>query len=112
MGNQSQHRFFSEPITPVTGTADSSAMAEGEPGLPREFIWQDHRLHIARVLRAWRETGRCRHGSSESYVRKHWFEVETTAGQKAQIYFERKPRDRRKTKRWWLYTMEGDPTFN
>ena len=52
--------------------------------------------------------GACKHGSGESYVRKHWFEVETTTGRKAVLYFERQPRGRNKTARWWLYSIDKE----
>lgn len=98
--------FISEAIKPVTATTDTHAMAAGAPGLPRTFIWRGQALHVADEIRNWRESGPCKHGSSESYVRKHWFEVKTTTGQIAMIYFERQARSRNKTQRWWLYTIE------
>ncbi|MEW6674294.1 MAG: DUF6504 family protein [Thermodesulfobacteriota bacterium] len=98
--------FVSEPIQPDTKAADTAAMAAGEPGLPRKFIWRGETLGIAAVLRTWRETGPCRHGSGEMYVRKHWFEVATTLNQTAKIYFERQLRGRRPASRWWLFSIE------
>ena len=106
MKTEMEQKFVSEPIKPVVATADPDAMAGGGPGLPREFTWRGKILGIAGVLRTWRETGPCKHGSSESYVRKHWFEVETTSNQRAKIYFERQPRGRKHTKRWWLFSIE------
>ena len=75
MTTAAELEFVSEAIKPVVETADTNAMAAGGPGLPQEFVWRDQPLRIAAVLRTWRETGPCKHGSSESYVRKHWFEV-------------------------------------
>ena len=98
-------RFISEIIRPVAATCDTSRMAVGEPGLPREFVWRDRTIEIAAVLRTWRETGKCRHGSPELYVRKHWFEVVTTANSKLKIYFDRQPRKGHKQDRWWLFTI-------
>ena len=106
MKTEMEQKFVSEPIKPVVATADPDAMAGGGPGLPREFTWRGKILGIAGVLRTWRETGPCKHGSSESYVRKHWFEVETTTGRRAKIYFERQPRDGKRTNRWWLFSIE------
>lgn len=102
-----QEKFISESIQPITATCDTAAMAFGEPGLPREFIWRDQTLGIAAVLKTWRETGKCRHGSPEMYARKHWFEVTTTCGRTAKIYFERQPRRGQKGSRWWLFSMSG-----
>jgi len=98
--------FVSEPIKPVVATADVNAMAAGNPGLPREFVWRGEKLEIAAVLRTWRETGLCRHSRSESYVRKHWFEVETLSNRRARIYFERQARGGNRKQRWWLFSIE------
>lgn len=99
--------FVSETIKPVVITTDTGMMASGGPGLPRAFIWRGKILGIATLLGSWHETGPCRNGSNESYVRKHWFEVETTSGQGAKIYFDRQPRDRKLTRRWWLFSIES-----
>ena len=67
-------QFVSAAIQPVAGTFDAARMSAGEPGLPRQFRWKSQTIQIARVLKTWRETGPCHHGSGERYVRKHWFE--------------------------------------
>ena len=103
-----EQKFISESIKPVIATVDAKSMATGGPGLPHEFTWRGKTLKIATVLRTWHETGPCRNGSPESYVRKHWFEVETTSNHKAKIYFERQSRGRKLTKRWWLFSMEDN----
>ena len=107
MNTEKEQSFVSEPIKPVVATADPNAMAVGGPGLPHEFVWRGETLGIAAVIRTWRETGPCKHGSSEAYVRKHWFEVLTTSNKTAKIYFERQPRGRKQTKRWWLFSIAG-----
>jgi hypothetical protein len=98
-------RFVSEVIKPAGAAWDTSRMAVGEPGLPREFVWRGRTLKIAAVLRTWRETGKCRHGSPELYVRKHWFEVAATGNGTMKIYFDRQPRGGRKNDRWWLFSI-------
>jgi hypothetical protein len=98
-------RFISEVIRPVGTTFDTSRMAVGEPGLPREFMWRERTIKIAAFLRTWRETGKCRHGSPELYVRKHWFEVATTSNTLMKIYFDRQPRKKQLSDRWWLFTI-------
>jgi hypothetical protein len=100
----SEH-FIGASIQPVEGTIDSAHMSSGEPGLPREFRWNDECLRIDRVLRTWRETGDCHHGSGERYVRKHWFEVVTDSGHRMKIYFQRQGRPGQKKDRWRLYTV-------
>ena len=100
-------RFISEPIQPLTETADTSRMAIGEPGLPRKFVWRGRTISVTAVLRSWRETGRCRHGSPEMYVRKHWYEVATGSDGIMKLYFERQARRGQKGARWWLFSILG-----
>lgn len=97
-------KFVSAPLRPVTATMDTSAMSIGGPGLPKEFVWRGQIIAVVSLLRSWRETGACRHGSGESYVRKHWFEVVTSSHGKLKIYFERQTR-RSGQATWWLYSM-------
>lgn len=99
-------RFIGEDIKPVVATMDTSRMAVGEPGVPREFIWRGQTVEVLAVLRTWHETGPCSHGSPEKYVRKHWFEVSTVSFGTMKIYFERQPRSRQKGSRWRLFTIE------
>jgi hypothetical protein len=98
-------QFISEAITPVVTTCDTSRMAAGEPGLPRQFLWRGETIEITDVLRSWRETGKCRHGSPELYVRKHWYEVATSSKGTMKIYFQRQPRRGQKSSRWWLFSI-------
>ena len=81
-------------------------MGIGEPGLPRQFRWGRKTIGIVKVLRTWRETGPCRHGSGERYARKHWFEVVTDTGDTMRIYFERQARSGQIKNRWRLFTVE------
>ncbi len=102
-------RFVSEAISPVEGTGDPARMAIGEPGLPSEFVWRGRTVSVKSVLRSWRETGRCRHGSPEMYVRKHWYEVTTASDGTMTLYFDRHPRRKgRKAPRWWLFSIRED----
>jgi len=98
--------FVSEVIMPVAGTANTAGMSRGGPGLPERFIWREAEYAVAEVLDTWKETGDCKSGSDERYVRKHWFRVRTTDGREMKIYFERQARSRRERKlRWWLYAV-------
>ena len=101
-------RFVSEAIKPLTETADTSRMAIGEPGLPRQLVWRDRTITVKAVLRSWRETGKCHHGSPEMYVRKHWYEVATVSDGVMKIYFDRQGKGRKKAPRWWLFSIR-DP---
>ena len=98
-------RFISEAIKPLTETADTSRMAIGEPGLPHKFVWRGRTVTVTAVLSTWRETGKCRHGSPEMYVRKHWYEVLTASDGTMKLYFERHSRGGRKGVRWWLFSI-------
>lgn len=104
-------RFVSEAVTPVLATCDTSRMAVGEPCLPREFVWRGQTVEVAAVLRSWRETGRCHHGSPELYARKHWYEVATVAHGTMKIYFDRQPRRGHKEGRWWLFSILSESGF-
>jgi hypothetical protein len=103
-----EERFVSETIKPVAGTFDTTSMAKGEPGLPGRVVWRDKEYEVAEVLKKWQELGPCKSGSSEMYLRKHWFEIRCTDGTEMTIYFERQPRSKRQNKkRWWLHTVKG-----
>ena len=100
--------FVSEEIHPAPGTADARSMAAGEPGLPRRFTWRGTEYEVAQLLAKWKDTGPCKSGSDERYVRKHWFRLRTATGEEMKIYFERQPRSGRDRKaRWWLYTIKA-----
>ena len=100
--------FISEPIKPIAGTFDCAAMTRGEPGLPNGFIWNDKEYKVADVLEVWKETGPCRTGASEMYLRKHWFKFRTVDNMEMTVYFERQARSKSRNKtRWWLYTVTG-----
>lgn len=98
-------RFISEAIQPAGEILDVSRMANGEPGLPSRFLWGDRKIDVMAVLRTWRQTGRCDHGSPEMYVRKHWYEVVTSGNMIMKIYFDRQPRQGLKGPRWWLFSL-------
>ncbi len=98
--------FIGEAIQPVADTFDATRMATGAPGLPRQFRWRSEIVRVTGVLKTWRETGPCHHGSGEQYVRKHWFAVSTDSGLTMNIYFERQSRSAKKNSRWWLFSTE------
>ena len=104
---EGREQFVSEAIEPVASTFDTARMALGEPGLPGAFVWRGRTLEIAIVLRSWHDTGPCRHGSPELYVRKHWFEVVTHDGTTLKLYFDRQPRGGGRRDRWWLFSVRG-----
>ncbi len=100
--------FVSESIMPVAGAFDAAPMTRGEPGLPARFVWREQEYTVADVVEAWKESGPCRSGGSEMYLRKHWFKIRTDKGLEMTVYFERQPRTKRQSKkRWWLYTVNN-----
>lgn len=109
MATEKTEQFVSEEIKAVTSTANTSAMGHGEPGLPSEFLWKKKTLHVNSVLRNWREKSPCTHSTKESYLRKHWYEVELENGARAKLYFERNPRAKARNPRWWLFSIESPP---
>ena len=103
-----QDEFVSELIMPVGGSFDVGGMARGEPSLPGRFMWRDKEYAVTEVLEKWKESGPCKSGSSEMYLRKHWFRILTEDGLEMTIYFERQPRAKRENKkRWWLYSIKN-----
>ena len=99
--------FIGEPISPVAGQFATVAMSRGEPALPGRFSWRGREHSVAEVLKVWKETGPCRSGGGEQYLRKHWYRIRTAEGIVMTIYFERQPRSGGSSKtRWWLYAIE------
>jgi len=100
-------KFISRPISPIAGTFDTAAMTRGEPGLPAGFIWNDKQYLVAELLETWKETGPCKSGAPEIYLRKHWFRFRTLDDLEMTVYFERQARSKSRNKtRWWLYTIK------
>lgn len=103
-------QFISEPIEPVDSSFDTAGMARGEPGLPRRFVWRGKEYTVKNILSQWKESGPCKHGSGERYLRKHWFKILTEDETEMTLYFERQGRQKGSSpKRWWLYTTKRGP---
>jgi hypothetical protein len=99
-------RFIGEAIRPVGSAMDTSRIARGEPALPMRFAWRGREYRVEAVLERCKETGPCRSGADERYVRKHWFRIRTSDGIEMRIYFERQARSGRgRGARWWLYAL-------
>jgi len=105
MNKTTRQAFVSQQLIPVLDGAPAAPGAFGAPLLPSAFRWGTASLEVDAVLRSWRETGACTHGSSEAYVRKHWYEVRTRDGRTARLYFERQARGRNRRARWWLFSI-------
>lgn len=93
-------RFVSAPLTPkeegFVTVADGSA-----PPIPSGFAWKEGEFHITAVLRAWRSSKSDR---GDTYLKRHWFELQTAEGSRIQVYYDREAR--KGAAHWWLYTIE------
>lgn len=97
------NEFVSEPLTPVPGTADASAMSRGEPGVPSRFRWRGETHEVANHLSSWKTSTRDR---GDLYLRRHWHEIITTKGLRLTIYCERQARTASRAKqRWFVYSI-------
>ena len=97
-------QFISEPIEPLE--LANTSMAAGEPALPQRFRWRKVEYTIAEVMSKEREFQPEGHtAGNEKYLRKHWFVILTTSGERIRIYCERQARGRNKAQRWWLYSI-------
>ena len=98
-------RFVSEAITPDAGTFTPEAMAGGEPSLPTRWRWRGRDFEVAEELERWKDLTPTSF-EAERYLRRHWFRVRTVCGATAVLYFQRRSRDVRGGKRWFLYTLD------
>jgi phosphoribosylglycinamide formyltransferase-1 len=98
--------FVGEAIRPEDTSFAVLSMASGGPGLPSSFSWRGKKYSVGEVVGRWKQTGDCRHGSGERYVRQHWFRIRTTDGLEMCIYFERQRRSSGGS-RWRLYSVRG-----
>ncbi|MCP4453918.1 MAG: hypothetical protein GY809_20850 [Planctomycetes bacterium] len=100
-------KFISESITPLFKEEPAQATyVPGEPVLPQGFMWRDKEYWVESVEKAWKESGPCRSGASEIYLRKHCYRLKMTDKTEMEVYFERQARSTKQRKtRWWLYTL-------
>jgi phosphoribosylglycinamide formyltransferase-1 len=97
-------RLVSEPVTPVTGSFNATAMASGSPGVPMVFAWRGKEYRVKSVLAEKKTLRGCRNGSGEKYIDKHVFTVETETGEVMSLY---RARTGSKGDGWILYTVTG-----
>ena len=94
-----------EPIRPVPGSFDVRAMARGEPGLPRRFVWRGEEIRVERIERRGKETEGDR---GDVYVRRHVWVVRTEDGRRMELYADRD--GRRGRPRWWIRRVLREPS--
>jgi hypothetical protein len=95
--------FVGQPIAPA-GDGFITPASGSEPPVPRTFRWNDRTFDVSAVLRSWRSTKTDR---GDAYLKRHWFELETTSGERLEVYFDRE--SRRGAPRWWLYSLTMAP---
>ena len=101
-----REHLISECLVPVLTEVDAHRIVIGAPVLPTRFLWRGTEYRVTEVLEQWKETGPCRHGSGERYVRKHWYRLRMATGEEMKIYFDRHARStQQRTQRWWLFTV-------
>ncbi|HZZ64278.1 MAG TPA: DUF6504 family protein [Candidatus Baltobacteraceae bacterium] len=106
MGKQ----FVSEPLVAVyedtsggdTGYGAASDYGIHEPQLPRAFRWRNELIEVRSVRERRRSTKVDR---GDTYLKRHWFEFETTYGRIATVYYDRSAK--RSTPHWWLYSLSS-----
>lgn len=99
-------RFVGEPIDPEAGSFDAAAMSRGEPGPMRRFAWRGETIEVKATIACWKSYSPCRTShSTERYLRRHWYHVETADGRRMTLYVDRQSRERNAKRRWWLYEV-------
>lgn len=93
-------RFISAPITPC-GEGFLTAADGSAPPIPKAFSWKEREFHVTRVLRSWRSTKTDR---GDTYLKRHWFELQTDAGAQIEVYYDREVR--KGAAHWFLYTVD------
>jgi len=98
-------KLISEAILPIPGTADVTAMARGEPGLPAGFVWRGNTYRIKACERTWK-LHRPESSGKELYLRRHYYSVRMDGGAHWTVYCLRQPPTAGSVGgRWYLYTI-------
>lgn len=90
--------LISEPIEPDPDSFTVDAGA-GAPLLPRRFTWRECTFEIVVVERTWKTTDAAHRPVGNTYLRRHWVDVETRGGERMRIYGERGGHPR-----WFLHS--------
>lgn len=94
--------FVSKPILPEGVSVDEDALGRLEPSLPVAFHFGEERIGVKALRKTWRSTKTDR---GDVYLKRHWFEFETSDGKVAVVYFDRGAK--RGAPRWFLYTLSS-----
>ena len=98
-------RFIGEPVDVPAAAFDASVMEGGLPGVPSVFVWRGREYRVSAVLSSRRTLRRCRNGSTERYVGRHEFRLQTECGMELTMYLLRSVSKRDK---WTLFSMKND----
>ncbi len=93
-------KFVSRPLV-AAGEGFVTPADGSRPPIPRAFRWEGRTLVVTAVLRAWRSTKADR---GDTYLKRHWFELETECGLKIEVYYDRETPPG--SSPWWLYTVQ------
>ena len=93
-------KFVSHPLV-AAGEELVTAANGSEPPVPRAFLWDERRFVVSSILRTWRSS---KNDRGDTYLKRHWFELETVDGARLEVYYDRDAR--RGRSRWWLYTID------
>jgi Family of unknown function (DUF6504) len=93
-------KFVGRPLA-VAGDGFITPANGSRPPVPRAFVWEERTLVVTALLRSWRSTKSDR---GDTYLKRHWFELETACGLKIEVYYDREAR--RGASPWWLYTVQ------
>lgn len=106
---QARADLISEPLTPHTGTFDTSSMGRGVPGLPAGFDWRGESFQIVETIATWKHSSaEGARAGGETYLRRHYFRLRMSDASVWTVYFVRQPpRSGNAKNRWFLYTMEA-----
>lgn len=91
-------RFVSARLTP-SGEGFIIAAGGNVPPIPSAFSWKHGEFNVTAVLRSWRSAKSDR---GDTYLKRHWFELQTAEGPTIEVYYDREAR----RNPWWLYTIE------
>ena len=107
-----EQEFISEPIKPEAGTFSTGPMATGLASLPEAFVWRNRRYRIVECIEHGKQSSP--DSTGEVYLRRQVFVVLLDSGQRATLYVLRQaPRGAAPgaaRRRWFLYSIEPEPT--
>ncbi len=81
--------LISEPLAFEFADLTREGAAPGEPSWPLRFRWRGDAFEVERVERMWKTTDAGIYTSGDTYVRRHYLDVETVCGARMRLYTDR-----------------------